>query len=100
MITQTPDLKAVLCANDNMALGAVAALKAAGKADAVLVVGYDNISAVQKLMKDGRILCTIDQHGDQIAVFGIQYALEILQKKTDPVDRQTPVDLVTADKLK
>lgn len=100
MITQIPDLKAVLCANDNMALGAVAALKAAGKADTVLVVGYDNISAVQKLMKDGRILCTIDQHGDRIAVFGIQYALEILQKKTDPADRQTPVDLVTADKLK
>jgi ribose transport system substrate-binding protein len=99
MITQYPDLKAVLCANDNMALGAVAALKAAGKLDQVLVIGYDNISAVQKLMKDGRILCTIDQHADQIGVYGIEYALEILAKKTTPADKETPVDLITPDKL-
>jgi ribose transport system substrate-binding protein len=100
MLVQHPDLKAILCANDNMALGAVAALKAAGKAGKVLVVGYDNISAVQKLMKEGRILCTIDQHADRIAVYGIEYALEILRKKTTPADKETPVDLKTADDVR
>src|SRR5262249_55922103 len=48
LITEHPELKAVLCANDSMALGAVAALRAAGKGEQVLVVGYDNISAVQQ----------------------------------------------------
>ena len=95
MIIQYPDLKAVLCANDSMALGAVAALKAAGKLDSVHVVGFDNISAVQKLMKQGRVLCTVDQHADQIAVYGIQHALEILK----PTDKETPVDLITPDGL-
>lgn len=38
--TEYPNLKAVLCANDSMALGAVDALKAAGKSN-VYVVGFD-----------------------------------------------------------
>lgn len=99
MVTQHPDLKAVLCANDSMAQGAVAALKAAGKLPQVMVVGYDNITAIQQYMKEGKVLCTIDQHADQIAVFGIEYALEILGKETTPADKETAVDLVTAESL-
>jgi len=95
MITQHPDLKGVMCANDSMALGAVAALKAAGKLDQVKVVGFDNITAIQQLMRDGRILCTVDQHADQIAVHGILYALDILA----PKDKETPVDLITIEDL-
>ena len=77
MINEHADLKAILCANDNMALGAVAALRDAGKLDAVFVVGFDNIAAVQRLLKEDKILCTVDQHGDQLAVYGIQYALDV-----------------------
>ncbi|MBO0720916.1 MAG: sugar ABC transporter substrate-binding protein, partial [Blastocatellia bacterium] len=62
IITEQPELKAILCANDNMALGAVAALKAAGRAKDVFVIGFDNISAVQQLIRDGQILATVDQH--------------------------------------
>ncbi|MEK7674491.1 MAG: sugar ABC transporter substrate-binding protein [Verrucomicrobiota bacterium] len=97
LITEHPGLKAVLCANDSMALGAVAALRAAGKTDQVLVIGYDNISAVQQLLKEGKILATVDQHADQLAVFGIQYALQMIQNKGTPADQETPVDLMTAD---
>jgi ribose transport system substrate-binding protein len=100
MITEHPEIKAVLCANDSMALGAVAALKAANKANTVFVVGFDNISAVHDLVKDGKVLATADQHGDQLAVYGIEYALEMLAKKNAPADRETPVDLVTAETLK
>lgn len=100
IITEQPELKALLCANDSMALGAVAALKAAGKADQVRVVGFDNISAVRQFLKDGKVLATADQHGDQLAVFGIEYALDILKKKATPADRETPVDLITAETLR
>jgi ribose transport system substrate-binding protein len=99
LLTEHPELKAILCANDSMALGAVAALKAAGKSDQVLVVGYDNISAVHQLLKEGKILATADQHAGQLAVFGIEYALEMIQKKGTPADRETPVDLVTTETL-
>ena len=100
VLTEQPGVKAILCCNDSMALGAVAALKAAGKAGQVLVVGFDNISAVQQLVREGQVLCTVDQHGDQLAVYGIEYALEVLRTKAAPADRETPVDLVTAETLK
>jgi len=99
MLTEYLDLKALLCANDSMALGAIAAIRAAGKSESILVVGFDNISAVQKLLKEGSILCTIDQHADKLAVYGIEYALEMLAKKGMPADRETPVDLITAEKV-
>jgi ribose transport system substrate-binding protein len=100
MLPARPGLKGILCANDNMALGAVAALKAAGKSDAVLVVGFDNLSDVQKLVKEGRMLATVDQHGDQLAAFGIEVALEILKTRKVPEDKKTPVDLITRETLK
>ena len=100
LLVEKPELKAILCANDSMALGAVAALKAAGKTGQVRVVGFDNIQAVRQLLKDGQVLATVDQHGDQLAVYGIEYALEVLKNKTSPADRETPVDLITAETLR
>ncbi|HSD25956.1 MAG TPA: sugar ABC transporter substrate-binding protein [Vicinamibacteria bacterium] len=100
LLTEIPNLKAILCANDSMALGAVAAIKAAGREGQVQVVGFDNISAVRELVKSGRILATADQHADQLAVFGIEYALEMLKTKGVPASRETPVDLITAETLK
>ncbi len=100
LLIEQPELKAILCCNDSMALGAVAAVKAAGKAGRVQVIGFDNISAIQQLLKEGKVLCTVDQHGDQLAAFGIEYALDMLRTKAAPKDRETPVDLITADKLK
>jgi len=99
ILTEHLNLKALLCANDSMALGAVAATKAAGKSDAILIVGFDNISAVQELLKEGGILCTVDQHADKLAVYGIEYALEMLAKEGAPADKETPVDLITAETL-
>jgi ribose transport system substrate-binding protein len=99
MINEHPDLKAILCANDNMALGAVAALKDAGKLGSILVIGFDNIAAVQRLLKEGRILCTVDQHADKLALFGIEYALEMLKTRAQPADKETPVHLITPETL-
>jgi ribose transport system substrate-binding protein len=101
LVSEHPEVKAVLCANDSMALGAVAALKAAGRGGQVLVGGFDNISAVQQLVRDGQIVATADQHGDQLAVYGIEYVLQMLRDRSaTPADRETPVDLVTAETLR
>ena len=100
LLVEKPELKAILCANDSMALGAVAAIRAAGKAEQIRVIGFDNIQAVRQLLKDGQVLATVDQHGDQLAVYGIEYALEALKNKTSPADRETTVDLITAEQTK
>jgi ribose transport system substrate-binding protein len=100
MLSEHPDLKALLCSNDSMALGALAASKAAGRTGTVAIIGYDGISAVQAAIKDGSIVATIQQHADQLAVFGIEYALQVLQGAATPEDKQTPVELITAETLK
>lgn len=100
MLNAHPDLKAILAANDSMALGAMAAIKAANKTDTVQVVGFDNISAAQEAIRQGKMLATADQHGDQLAVYGIELALKLLQDPNSiPEDRETPVDLITAGSL-
>lgn len=100
MLAAHPELKALLCSNDNMALGAIAAIKAAGHAGQVAVVGFDNISAIRLAVENGSVLATADQHADQLAVYGIEFALQILSGKETPADKQTPVDLITAESLK
>ncbi|NWA84350.1 MULTISPECIES: sugar ABC transporter substrate-binding protein [Pseudomonas] len=97
MLSEYPDLKALLAGNDNMALGAVSAVRAAGKAGKVLVVGYDNIEAIKPMLQDGRVLATADQAAAQQAVFGIQNALKLVKgEKVDAKDGviETPVELV------
>ena len=95
LLTAHPALAAILCANDSMALGAVAAIEAANRRG-VLVSGFDAIPAVRPFLDDGRLVATVDQHGDRLAVEGIETALAILSGASPPEDRTTPVDLVTA----
>lgn len=99
LLGEHPDLRALLCSNDSMALGAAAAVRQAGRADEVLIVGFDNIAAVREMVREGRVLATADQHADRLAVYGIEFALQILAGESTPVDRRTPVDLVTAPSL-
>jgi ribose transport system substrate-binding protein len=96
MLREHPDLAAILASNDSMALGAAAAVRQAGKTGQVHVVGFDNIAAIQQLLKEGRVLATADQHADQLAVYGIEYALQIMRGESQPQDKQTPVDVITA----
>ena len=99
MLREHPDLKALLAGNDSMALGAVAAIRAAGKSGKVLVVGYDNIQAIKPMLKDGRVLATADQFAAKQAVFGIEEALKAIKNNTPqaqmPAEVKTDVVLVT-----
>jgi ribose transport system substrate-binding protein len=96
IMREHPDLRGILASNDSMALGAAAAVRQAGKIGQVHVVGFDNIAAVRQLLQDGRVVATADQHADQLAVHGIEYALQILRGESQPQDKQTPVDVITA----
>ena len=99
VLTQHPRLKGVMAANDNMALGALSAIKQLDRLDEIEVVGFDNISAVNKLVREGEILATADQHGDLLAVYGIEFALHTLAGKKVQYGRKTPVDLITREIL-
>ena len=95
MLVQHPELAAILCGNDNMALGAAAAVAQAGKTGELKIVGFDNISAIHNLIREEKVLATIDQHADLLAVYGIEYALEALSSGSTIEDKTTPLDLIT-----
>ena len=100
MLSEHTDIKAILAANDSMALGVIAAAKSVGRSDDLLIVGFDNIAAVQTAIRDGKVLATADQHGDQLAVYGIETALKLIaDENAEIVDVETPVDLVTKETL-
>ncbi|MFT7560302.1 MAG: ribose transport system substrate-binding protein [Flavobacteriales bacterium] len=96
IISQHPELKVILAANDNMALGAASAIHLANIDHHIDVAGFDNISAIHQLIRDGQIKATAEQYGDKFAIYGIEFALAALTGGPSDVDKQTPVDLITA----
>lgn len=79
-----PNLKAIYCNNDTMAMGAVEAVKAAGKLGKVLVVGNDGTSEAYASIKKGELAATVDifpHFGGRISV---DIALRLLGGQTVP----------------
>ncbi len=101
MLTANPDIKGVMAANDSMAVGVVKAIEAAGKTGQIEVVGFDNIPAVQPLLKEKKMLATVDQFGQQMAADAIDKALGVL-KGGAPLKGwvKTDIKLVTSDDVK
>ena len=95
ILVRHPDVQLILAANDNMALGAASAVSFADLDHDVAIVGFDNISAVHPLLKDGRILATVEQYGDQFAVNGIELALDMIEGTSELVDRETPLAVIS-----
>ena len=98
-LTQYHDIQGVMAANDSMALGVVKALDAAGLAGKAQVVGFDNIPAVQPLVKSGKMLATVEQYGADMAALGIQYGLKELAGENFTGWVKTPIKLITAKDL-
>lgn len=100
MLGEHAQIRALLCGNDNMAMGAVDAIRDAGRSGAVYVTGYNAIDAIKPLLADGRVLATVNQFADRQAVFGIDVALKALTERRKQRDLskviETPLELVTA----
>ena len=58
ILQANPDINAVFCGNDAMAMGAYQALLAAGKDEAVMVFGFDGADDVVGMIKEGKIVAT------------------------------------------
>lgn len=61
ILTRNPDLVAIFCSNDTMALGAVEAAYAAGKGDKITIIGFDGTVDAVKSIKDGRLGASVAQ---------------------------------------
>jgi erythritol transport system substrate-binding protein len=103
-ILQTnPDIKGVICGNDTMAMGAAAAIKAAGLSG-IAIIGVDGSDDVRDEIKAGNITATALQQAALIAQMSVEQADNYLKNGTTGLDEKQLVDCIAitkdnADKL-
>jgi ribose transport system substrate-binding protein len=100
ILQKNPDIKAVFCGNDAMAMGAYQALVAAGKADKVKVFGFDGADDVVKLIAENKIAATGMQFPKTMARNAAEFAHEYIKGKRD-FQQKIPVkvELVTPENV-
>lgn len=98
IIQAHPDIKGVISGNDTMALGAEAALVAAGKSD-VIVVGFDGSPDVIQSIKQGGIKATALQPAALLATTAVDQASVYIQTGVAPAQEKQsiPCELVTPE---
>jgi len=88
-----PNIKGIIAGNDTMALGAQAALDAAGK-KGVVVVGFDGSPDVVDSIKSDKIKATVLQPASQIAEMAVEQADAFIKSgKASQAEKQS-VDCV------
>lgn len=95
ILQSTKDIQAVFAQNDEMALGALEALEAAGKTD-VIVVGFDGNEDGVKAVKDGRLNATIAQQPEEMGRIALQAAYDHFSGKKLEKKIDSPLELMEA----
>ena len=96
-LTQNPDLKAIFCNNDDMALGVVEAVEEAN-AD-TLVVGVDGIGEAYDSIRAGKLDATVDSFPFYMAQVAIECTLRSLAGQTLPSCVATPQALIDSENV-
>ncbi len=95
-----PNVHAVFCCNDAMAMGAYQALVAVGKEKQVKVFGFDGADDVVKLIAEGKIQATGMQFPKTMARTAAEYADQWIKGNRDfPQKVPVAVELVTPDNV-
>ncbi|MCB1820695.1 MAG: sugar ABC transporter substrate-binding protein [Candidatus Competibacteraceae bacterium] len=93
-----PDIGALFCANDMMALGALKYLDEQGN-NQVLVASFDALEPAKAAIRAGKLAATVDQQAAQQGYLGVQYAMRALAGETLPMETLIDTRLITADTL-
>lgn len=93
MIQANPNIKAVFCQNDEMALGAAEAL--AGNDNDIIIVGFDGNEDAIAAVKEGKIAATVAQKPDEMGKIAIETALKHLNGEQVEKEIASPLELIT-----
>ena len=85
------NIDAVFAHNDEMALGAIEAIDAAGLTDEIMVVGFDAIGDALTAIEEGTLAATIAQQPHEMGRLTIEMAVQLLDG--EEVDEFVPVPL-------
>jgi len=93
ILQANPDIKGVIAGNDTMAMGAIAALQAAGRKD-VIVVGFDGSNDVRDSIKAGGIKATVLQPAYAQAQMAVTQADTYIKTGKGPAEEKQLMDCV------
>ena len=98
LITAYPDLVAIYCCNDQMAMGAGEAVKAVGLSDQIAVIGFDGSPDCAQGILDGLCSASVAQAPGRMAELGVNALYEYIVNGTLPeATVDTGCTMVTID---
>lgn len=88
-----PEINAIFAHNDEMALGALEAIKASGRD--IMVVGFDATDDALKAVAAGEMAATVQQLPKEIGALGVDAAMKIVAGETVEASIPVALQLVT-----
>ncbi len=96
--TYGDDLKAIICENDDMGMGALSAAQAAGRDD-IIIGGVDGLEDAVQAVKDGTYGVSILQDSQGQGATGVDVALQIINGEDYEKDTRIPFHTIDADNV-
>lgn len=96
ILTSNPDISAIYCCNDNMALGAVEALRAQNLLGKVIILGVDGTGDAYKSIAAGELTATVDQFPVINGAAAVEVAIRLLAGQKLPKVVSTPIVVIDA----
>ena len=98
LLQRDANVQAIICGNDTMAVGAVAAVQQAGKTGDILVIGFDGSPDAVKAIQGGSMLATGMQPAVDIAKMAVEQADAYIKNGETGKKEKQLVDCVLIDK--
>ncbi|HET6955208.1 MAG TPA: substrate-binding domain-containing protein [Vicinamibacterales bacterium] len=100
MLQAHPDIDSVFACSDLMALGAVEAIRAAGKTGTIKVIGFDALDDAKKAIAAGTMEASVAQFPSEMGKAAVESAVKVIRGETLPADINVKLALVTKDDVK
>jgi len=100
MLQAHPDIDSVFACSDLMALGAVEAIRAAGKTGTIKVIGFDALDDAKKAIAAGTMEASVAQFPSGMGKAAVESAVKVIRGETLPADINVKLALVTKDDVK
>ncbi len=94
MLQAHPEIDALFACNDMMALGAIEAIAAAGRAGKVRVVGFDAVEDARKAIEAGTLAASVAQSPSEMGRIAVESALKLVSGETVAQEQTVPIELV------
>jgi ribose transport system substrate-binding protein len=100
MMQAHPDIDAVFACNDMMALGAVEAIRAAGKTGKIRVIGFDAIDDARKAIAAGTMDGSVAQFPSEMGRIAVENAVKLIHHEPVQAETGTKLEMITNANVK